>query len=189
MIWPPAVSVFVQGSQVVLGDWTQDMPRRKQPASCWHLDLFIFCVLLFSGNEWMKNTGKLKHFHRKTNAPSEMQAKNRLTQVSHAGFLRGGNLKLRVSGFFLTSKFLIFFVHVGWSLRCHPTFGPCEVFTLKRLHTTRLNKMGALHVSQEGIEQTALLLLSENKGFPSMKGIIRPAANKPNVQCQNFKYD
>lgn len=49
--------------------------------------------------------------------------------------------------------------------------------------------MGAFHVSQEGIEQTALLLLSENKGFPSMKGIIRPAANKPNVQCQNFKYD
>ena len=49
--------------------------------------------------------------------------------------------------------------------------------------------MGALHVSQEGIVQTALLLLSKNKGFPSMQGIIRPAANKWYAQHKNFKYD
>lgn len=140
----------------------------------------------------MKSRGKLKHFHRKTHAPAEVRAKTRLTQVSHAGFLRGwvGKSEIKSHCFFsLTGKFLIFFGHAGQSLGCHSPFGPCEVFTLKRLHTTRLNKMGALHVSQEGIVQTALLLLSENKGFPSMQGIIRPAANKRNARRQNFKYD
>lgn len=56
----------------------------------------------------MKSRGKLKHLDRTTHAPAEMRAKNHLTQVSHAGFLRGGNQKLRVSVFFLTSKFLLF---------------------------------------------------------------------------------
>lgn len=38
----------------------------------------------------MKSREKLKPFHRKTQAISEMRPKNHLTQVPHAGFLGAG---------------------------------------------------------------------------------------------------
>lgn len=112
----------------------------------------------------------------------QLRVKARLTQSSYLF-----NFFIEPS-LFLHRALFNFYTPRARPLACLSLFNICEVFTLKRLHTNRLNKIGTLHVSQERIVQTALLLLSENKDFfPSMKKVIRPEANKRDVWCQSFK--
>lgn len=134
------------------------MPRRMQLLSCWHLDLFIFSMLSIQ-QEQLNGTGGLGEYEA-LHTPGAMRVKARLTQDTYLfNFLREPSL-------FLHRALFNFYTSRASPLACLSLFNVCEVFTLKRLHTNRLNKIRTLHVSQEGIVQTALLLLSENKDFP-----------------------
>lgn len=115
---------------------------------------------------WGGRGRKIEEGSRCTSRRHALQVKACLTCVSYGGFFFF--LKSEDTSLFLhrpVFNFIFFCKMADLSLGCLSALGPCEVFTLKRQHTSRLNKTGALLVSQEGIVETALLLLSENKGF------------------------
>lgn len=142
------------------------MPRRMQLVSCWHLDLFIFSMLSIQ-QEQLNGTGGLGEYEA-VHTRAATRVKARLTWDSYLF-----NFFFREPSLFLHRALFNFYTSRASPLACLSLFSVCEVFTLKRLHTNRLNKIGTLHVSQEGSVQTALLLLSENKDFfPACRGLL-----------------
>lgn len=133
------------------------MPARMQLVSCWHLDLFIFSMLSIQQEQvngpW--GLGGCEALH----TPAAERVKARLTREPYLFNV------FSEPSLFLHRALFNFYTSQAAPLACLSLFGACEGFTLKRLHTNRLNKIGTLSVSQEKTVQTALLLLSENKDF------------------------